>query len=113
VPAEQQEGGCEQPREAAKQAPGEDLGIDCEGAVRQLYSYLDGELTEQRRVQIAQHLDLCAPCAGAAVFEAELRVVIASRCKDRVPESLVRRVAESIEAERRRTIGSGEAGNPG
>ena len=75
--------------------------VDCREAVHQLYDYLDGELTEERRIDIARHLDYCAPCAGAAEFEAELRVVIASHCKDRVPASLMERVARALEEERR------------
>jgi mycothiol system anti-sigma-R factor len=74
--------------------------FDCTTAIQQLYVYLDGELTEERRIQISEHLDYCGPCAGAAVFEAELRVVIANRCKDHVPESLRDRIAALIEAER-------------
>ena len=81
--------------------PSEDSGVvDCGSAIHQLYDYLDGELTEQRRTEIAQHLDFCAPCASAAGFESELRQVIADRCKDHVPESLIHRVAQLIEAER-------------
>lgn len=74
--------------------------VDCTSAIHQLYVYLDGELTEERRVRIAEHLDYCGPCAGAAEFEAELRVVIANRCKDHVPESLRERIAALLEAER-------------
>jgi anti-sigma factor (TIGR02949 family) len=73
--------------------------VDCAEAVRQLYVYLDGELTEDRRMEIAVHLDECGPCADAAGFEAELRAVISSRCKERVPESLIARVAAAIAAE--------------
>ena len=75
--------------------------VNCEEAVHELYTYLDGELTEVRREEIRIHLDYCGPCGGAAEFEAELRKVIANRCKDRVPESLIRRVAEAIEEESR------------
>jgi mycothiol system anti-sigma-R factor len=75
-------------------------GVDCDEAVRQLYVYLDGELTDDRRHEIAEHLDYCSPCSGAAEFEAELRHIIADRCRDRVPESLIQRVADCIEAER-------------
>lgn len=74
-------------------------GLDCDEAVHQLYHYLDGELTEERRHQIAIHLDRCGPCGRAAGFEAELRLVIASRCRDRVPPSLLERVAEAIRQE--------------
>jgi len=73
--------------------------VDCTEAVHELYRYLDGELTEERRTEIRVHLEWCGPCGGAAEFEAELRRVIASRCQDRVPESLILRVAEAIERE--------------
>ena len=75
--------------------------MDCTEAVHELYRYLDGELTEERRTEIRIHLEWCGPCMGAAEFEAELRRVIASRCQDRVPESLIQRVAEAIEQESR------------
>ena len=73
--------------------------VDCTEAVQELYHYLDGELTEERRSEIRIHLEWCGPCGGAAEFEAELRRVIASRCQDRVPESLIHRVAQAIERE--------------
>lgn len=73
--------------------------VGCGEAVRQLYSFLDGELTEERRQLIAVHLDDCGPCAEAAGFEADLRVVISRRCKDRVPDSLIERVADAIARE--------------
>jgi len=75
--------------------------VDCEAAVHELYVYLDGELTEERREEIRIHLDWCGPCGGAAEFEAELRRVIANRCKDRVPQSLIDRVASALEVESR------------
>jgi mycothiol system anti-sigma-R factor len=75
--------------------------LDCEEAVHELYTYLDGELTEERREVIRVHLDFCGPCGGAAEFEAELRRVIANRCKDRVPQSLIERVAAAIDEESR------------
>ena len=84
----------------------DDVGadVDCGSAIHQLYHYLDGELTEQRRSEISEHLDYCAPCASAAGFETELRQVIADKCKDHVPDSLMQRVAQQIEAERRKQV---------
>lgn len=73
--------------------------VGCDETIERLYVYLDGELTEERRTEIARHLDLCGPCVRAYGFEAELRKVIASRCKDRVPDSLVSRVAAALAAE--------------
>ncbi len=75
------------------------VSVDCTEAVHELYHYLDGELTEERRTEIRVHLDWCGPCGGAAEFEAELRKVIANRCKDRVPQSLIDRVAAAIDEE--------------
>ena len=73
--------------------------VDCTEAVHELYRYLDGELTEERRSEIRVHLEWCGPCGGAAEFEAELRRIIAARCQDRVPDSLIHKVAEAIERE--------------
>jgi mycothiol system anti-sigma-R factor len=75
------------------------VSVDCVEAVHELYSYLDGELTEVRREEIRVHLDWCGPCGGAAQFEEDLRRVIANRCKDRVPQSLIDRVASAISEE--------------
>jgi mycothiol system anti-sigma-R factor len=87
--------------------------VDCTTAIDQLYHYLDGELTEQRRLKIAEHLEYCGPCAGAAEFEAELRQVIADRCRDRVPDALRERIAALIEDERRHHgMASGVEGVP-
>jgi anti-sigma factor (TIGR02949 family) len=77
-------------------------GVDCDEAVHQLYHYLDGELTDERRQVIALHLDACRSCGDAAGFEAELRSVIANRCRDRVPEDLMARIAGAIHEEARR-----------
>ena len=73
--------------------------VGCEETIEKLYTYLDGELTEQRRIEIVRHLDLCGPCVHAYGFETELRKLIANRCRDRVPESLIARVADALRAE--------------
>ncbi len=85
--------------------------VDCDEAVHQLYHFLDGELTDDRRAQIVSHLDRCGPCAEAAEFEAELRQIIAQRCRDRVPDSLVERVARAIHEEERQHGRSGGSGD--
>jgi mycothiol system anti-sigma-R factor len=73
--------------------------VGCDETIERLYFYLDGELTEQRRIEITRHLDLCGPCVGAYGFEAELRKLVASRCHDRVPDALRQRVAEALRDE--------------
>jgi mycothiol system anti-sigma-R factor len=71
----------------------------CQEAIATLYTFLDGELTTDRRARIQRHLDECSPCLAAFGFEAELRAVIARKCRDEVPDSLRRRVAEALRAE--------------
>ncbi|MGD0380158.1 MAG: mycothiol system anti-sigma-R factor [Acidimicrobiales bacterium] len=76
--------------------------LDCNDTIERLYHYLDGELTDERRTEIRRHLDDCGPCLGAFDFEADLRQVIANRCKDHVPDSLRQRVHDAIREEERR-----------
>jgi len=68
----------------------------CKRALTELYTFLDGELTEERRVVIQEHLDVCNPCLEAFDFEAELRMVIQHRCREEVPESLRDRIASAL-----------------
>ncbi|MGH9075968.1 MAG: mycothiol system anti-sigma-R factor [Acidimicrobiales bacterium] len=68
----------------------------CREALETLYHFLDGELTEQRRRDIQQHLDECSPCLEAFDFEAELKLVVARHCRDRVPEQLRLRVVMAL-----------------
>jgi mycothiol system anti-sigma-R factor len=71
----------------------------CQDAIATLYSFLDGELTSESRVKIQYHLEECSPCFAAFGFEAELKAVIARKCRDDVPDSLRQRVAEALRAE--------------
>ena len=76
-------------------------GGDCTDAVHRLYHFLDGELTDQRRGEIQRHLDECPPCLEAFDFEAELRQVVANRCRERVPDGLRERIAAVIQHDAR------------
>ena len=67
----------------------------CEETLSELATYLDGELTEEVRLKIAVHLEECPPCGEIAVFQAELKRVIASKCVDRVPDELRARILEA------------------
>ena len=70
---------------------------DCVEAAKLLYEYLDGEITPNRRQQIKGHLDLCPPCFDAFDFEVELRLVVAQRCREEVPDHLRQRVYKALE----------------
>ena len=71
-------------------------GWDCEQALRTLYYFLDGELTQARRQAIQHHLNECSPCLEAFDFEAELKIVVARCCRDQVPDSLRQRIADVL-----------------
>jgi mycothiol system anti-sigma-R factor len=74
-------------------------GHNCDNVLQELYGFLDGELTVQRRAQIKQHLESCPPCFEGFDFEAELRIVVAQKCTERVPEALRCRIADAIAVE--------------
>jgi mycothiol system anti-sigma-R factor len=74
----------------------ETADIDCQAALTELSTYLDGELTEARRSLIGHHLDDCNPCLEIFDFEAELRMVIQRRCQDAVPDTLRLRVEAQL-----------------
>jgi len=69
---------------------------ECREALERLYVYLDGELTDTRRDAIRSHLEDCSPCLEVFDFEAELKMVVARHCRDRVPDRLRERVAFAI-----------------
>lgn len=75
---------------------GHDHEGNCDEALAELYTYLDGELSEWKRAKIQTHLDDCGNCLEVYDFEAELRIVIKHRCRDQVPESLRQRVADKL-----------------
>ena len=72
---------------------------NCDDALHELYGFIDGELTVEKRQAIQQHLDDCPPCYEAFDFEAELRTVIKHKCVDSVPDSLRQRIADAIQQE--------------
>ena len=82
---------------------------ECSEAVELLYHYIDGQLTEERRTLIQRHLDDCPPCLDAYDFEAELRVVIAHKCREHVPDHLRLRVARAIRSMSNSNSAEGQA----
>ena len=76
--------------------PNEPGAGDCADSLKELYTFLDGELTVERRTNIRQHLDGCQDCYEAFDFEAELRMVVSAKCREEVPDDLRSRVAEAL-----------------
>ena len=70
---------------------------DCDDAIAQLYTYLDGELDADVVARVEQHLKRCSPCLEAFDFEAELRKVIVAKCHEDVPGDLRTRIMTVLE----------------
>ncbi|HVD28073.1 MAG TPA: mycothiol system anti-sigma-R factor [Mycobacteriales bacterium] len=55
----------------------------------EVFLYLDGEMTTDRRDRIRIHLDECSPCLRKYGIEQEVRALVARCCGgDRAPETL-------------------------
>ena len=66
---------------------------DCNETIRELETFLDGELSEDWHHAIHAHLQRCPDCLQAFDFHAELRTVIAAKCRnDEMPPGLLSRI---------------------
>lgn len=77
----------------------DELKPQCNEALQELYTFLDGALTAERREKIRVHLDDCNPCLEMYDFEAELRIVISKKCREEVPQSLKDRIRAQLQGE--------------
>ena len=82
------------------------MGRYCEKAHRQLYVYLDGEVTWVRRVRIRWHLHRCPGCDHGFAFEHGLKEKVRKSCSEQLPPDVHDRLREVL---RRETAG-GSAG---
>ncbi|TFG45744.1 MAG: hypothetical protein E4H41_04265 [Gemmatimonadales bacterium] len=56
--------------------------LDCDAVMRQLWDYLDGELTPERMKQIGAHLAVCQRCYPQYQFERRFLDVLAAARND-------------------------------
>jgi mycothiol system anti-sigma-R factor len=71
---------------------------DCNETLNELERFLDEELTDQQRSAIRAHLDSCLDCLQAFDFHAELRMVVAMKCRnDDLPEGLLARLESCLQ----------------
>lgn len=74
--------------------------LDCETVMRQLWDYLDGELTAERALQLAAHLSACQRCHPQMAFEQAFLTVLAStRRTGNHSAALRQRVMAMLQAE--------------
>lgn len=66
---------------------------DCNETLRELYAFLDRELADETSQMVLGHLERCPDCYQAFDFHAELRTMIAMKCRsDELPASLVAKI---------------------
>jgi mycothiol system anti-sigma-R factor len=73
---------------------------DCKETLREMEAFLDGELTEDATLTLHAHLDGCQDCLQAFDFQAELKAVIAEKCRrDQMPTGLLSRIEQCLDAD--------------
>jgi mycothiol system anti-sigma-R factor len=70
---------------------------DCSEVLHAVYGFLDGEIDDDAKHRIREHLDECAPCLRQFGIEQEVKMLVARCCRDdRAPESLRLRIVTRI-----------------
>ena len=78
----------------------DDQNVDCREALHRVYHFLDGELTPERRDQIARHLDECSPRASrCSVSRPRSAGSLPTVAGTRFPTSCGRDIAVAIDHE--------------
>jgi len=73
---------------------------DCNETLKELETFLDGELSDAALADIRAHLGDCPNCLEAFDFHAELKAVIAAKCKnDEMPVGLLSRIEQCFQAD--------------
>ena len=73
---------------------------DCKETLRELEIFLDGEMTSEELNVIRAHLEDCPNCLEAFDFHAELKMIIARKCRsDPMPGGLLARIEECFQAD--------------
>jgi mycothiol system anti-sigma-R factor len=66
---------------------------DCNETLKEMYTFLDGELPPSLQSQIREHLDGCPDCLGAFSFHSELKqIVVRKAAREEMPPGLVDRI---------------------
>ena len=66
---------------------------DCAEVIEKVYFYLDGEIDDDTRQKLREHLDECAPCLRKYGVEQDVKALVARCCgSDVAPEGLRERL---------------------
>jgi mycothiol system anti-sigma-R factor len=67
--------------------------VPCSEVIEQVYLYLDGEIDDEGRAKVREHLDECAPCLRHFGLENEVKALVARCCGgDVAPDGLKQRL---------------------
>jgi mycothiol system anti-sigma-R factor len=73
---------------------------DCNETLKELETFLDGELSAAALADIRTHLGDCPNCLEAFDFHAELKAVIAAKCRnDELPPDLLSRIEQCFQTD--------------
>lgn len=72
--------------------------ISCSEAVRQLWDYLEREVSAADAARIEEHLGVCRRCCGEVEFAHELRRFLADRARLDMPADVERRLERFLDA---------------
>ncbi len=71
--------------------------ITCAEAVKQLWAYLDGEVSAEDRAAVEEHLAFCRRCCGELEFAQELRRFLAASAAEELPPHVRTRLLSTLE----------------
>jgi mycothiol system anti-sigma-R factor len=67
--------------------------VPCSEVIEKVYFYLDGEIDDETRAQVREHLDECAPCLRQFGLEQDVKALVARCCGgDAAPDGLKERL---------------------
>ncbi len=73
---------------------------DCRETIRELDLFLDDELSDEMRTAIRHHLDGCSDCLQTFDFHAELKIVVAEKCRnDEMPADLLSKIERCFDTD--------------
>jgi mycothiol system anti-sigma-R factor len=73
--------------------------VDCTEVIEQVYLYLDGEIDDECRAKVREHIDECAPCLREFGLEQDVKALVARCCggetaPDHLKESVLVRLQQ-------------------
>jgi mycothiol system anti-sigma-R factor len=72
--------------------------MPCTEVIEQVYLYLDGEINDEGRAKVREHLDECAPCLRQFGLEQDVKALVARCCGgDTAPDALKARLMVKLQ----------------